>query len=97
MGQHFLSLAAEQQALHAPPSVGSHDDEIAFFFFGGLDYGFVGLIAGFLSGFARYPRFFGRLFDREEVFVHFRLDCCFSLLLEYRREFRIVTEVAQFG
>jgi hypothetical protein len=45
MGQHFLSLAAEQQALHAPPSVGGHDDEIAFRFLGGIDDGFIGLIA----------------------------------------------------
>jgi hypothetical protein len=32
MSQHFLGFAAEQQALHSPPSVGGHDDEIAPFF-----------------------------------------------------------------
>jgi hypothetical protein len=66
---------------HAPPPpVGGHDDEIAPFFCRSRDDGFIGLNAFYHCGFARYDRFFGRLFDREEVFVHFRLDGCFSLL-----------------
>jgi len=97
MRQHLLSLAAEKQPLHPPPSVGSHDDEIALPFLSSRDDGFIGLVAFFLGGFARYARLFGRLLDREEVFSHFRLNGCCSLLFKFRADVGIETEMAQLG
>jgi hypothetical protein len=59
VGQYLLSLAAEQNGTDPPPSVGSHDDEIALFLCSSLNYGFIGLNAYYLCGFTLDAGFFG--------------------------------------
>src|SRR5215469_14964069 len=65
--QDLLCLAAKKERLHAPPSVGSHQDQVATFCLRRRDNRLVGLVTGLSHGLTGHIRRLGSLHnDREE-------------------------------
>src|SRR5689334_1679818 len=90
-----MSLAAEQESLHAAPAMRCHHDEIASVLLGGLDDGFIGKIAGGTSNVTAHTCFPGRLFDHREIFLSVSLRVSGKLVPGILQHLRPVGEYAK--
>ena len=67
MGQHFLSLTADQERFNASPAVRRHHDEVTALLLCYTDYSLVGRIIPLINYVTRNTRFLGTFFNFRQV------------------------------